>query len=73
MFFSGSTEFSSRLCEMLLQAANSERLAVRERASALLYLTMRKNYTDKDSSSFSRIKVQMTIALSRVQRLPLTP
>jgi hypothetical protein len=39
---------------------------VRERATALLYLTMRRNFMDKESPGFSRIKVQATIALSRV-------
>ncbi|EGD79273.1 hypothetical protein PTSG_09690 [Salpingoeca rosetta] len=61
-----STDFAGRLCEQVLRQCNKSENRTRQQATAYLYLLMRKNYVDEDFQNFTRIKVQTTLALSRI-------
>eukprot|EP00053_Salpingoeca_punica_P019708 m.201446 g.201446 ORF g.201446 m.201446 type:complete len:1981 (-) comp17705_c0_seq2:210-6152(-) len=65
--FQGTTEYCAELCEQSVKYCSSSERTVREISSAYLYLLMRQNYDDKETSEgFSRVKVQTTIALSQI-------
>ncbi|KJE96095.1 Dock7 protein [Capsaspora owczarzaki ATCC 30864] len=65
LFFQGVTDFCAELVGEVLKLCNSQFAATRTQATAFLYLMMKKNY-QFTSNTFSRVKVQATIALSRL-------
>lgn len=64
-FFHASTELCAEVVEEALRLCSSTLPAVRGHATAFLYLLMRKNF-EVTQGSFSRVKVQATMALSRL-------
>eukprot|EP00049_Salpingoeca_infusionum_P007192 m.116931 g.116931 ORF g.116931 m.116931 type:complete len:2092 (+) comp13619_c0_seq1:34-6309(+) len=61
-----AAEHASILCELVLRWCNTDVVPVRQRATASLYLLMRSNYRFGDTKGFTRIRVQTTLALSRI-------
>eukprot|EP00041_Stephanoeca_diplocostata_P039490 m.1632108 g.1632108 ORF g.1632108 m.1632108 type:complete len:2191 (-) comp25404_c0_seq3:4177-10749(-) len=68
--FQGRCEICSTLCELTLKYCASHVKQNRAIAATFLYVLMRANYKDKRSALFARVKVQATIALSRVVEMP---
>lgn len=68
--FQGRCEICSTLCELTLKYCASHVKENRAIAATFLYVLMRANYKDKRSTAFARVKVQATIALSRVVEMP---
>ena len=66
VFFDGSTDYCQRLCDHLLQCCATHVTSIRTRATAILYVLMHGNFAYK-GGSFSRVKVQATISLSKVR------
>lgn len=62
-----NTDYASRLCECVLRQCNQSEPHTRKQATAFLYLLMRKNFVTENYLNFTRIRVQTTLALSRVR------
>ncbi|KAL5265112.1 hypothetical protein ACHWQZ_G006003 [Mnemiopsis leidyi] len=65
IIFEEETDQCSSLCYHLLRHCASSVKEVREESIASIYLLMRQNY--ESVGSFSRVKIQLTIALSRLR------
>eukprot|EP00040_Diaphanoeca_grandis_P026854 m.151351 g.151351 ORF g.151351 m.151351 type:complete len:2129 (-) comp30753_c2_seq1:123-6509(-) len=64
----GRADICGDLCEHTMRFCASRVKSIRELASAFLYLLMRQNFQQKSKKDFARVKVQVTIALSRLLR-----
>ena len=63
--FNGNGSTISELCQEVIKHMNSTTDSTRKQASSLLYLLMKKNF-ESDGHSFTRVKVQTTISLSKL-------
>ena len=62
----GRPEICSQFCEETMKLCSSHVQQIRELASAFLYLMMRRNFRSRKNKEFARVKVQVTIGLSKV-------
>eukprot|EP01137_Pigoraptor_chileana_P018685 Opistho-2@78585 len=65
VLFIGTNDFCADLTSAVLRHCNSGIVSTREQASAFMYLMIRKN-TETTGRSFAKVKLQSTIALSRI-------
>ncbi len=63
--FNGTSSNISELCQEVIKHMNFTTDSTRKQSAALLYLLMKKNF-EADGNSFTRVKVQTTISLSKL-------
>ena len=64
-FFVANTTYVAELCLEAVRHANSRCPLTRTYSTAFLYLLMKRNY-EEAKKNFSRVKVQITIAISKL-------
>ena len=64
--FSDGNVFCNELCHAVLKQCASSITSIRQYAATLLYLLMKKNYEATKQTSLLKVRVQITVALSKL-------
>merc|ERR1712136_537093 len=66
MLFKGNTLFCATLCYEILRCCNSRVASTRSEACGLLYLLMRSNFEFSQRKGFTRVHLQVIVAVSQL-------